>query len=649
MLRTIRTGAAGVALLALMAAATTVSAQITPIDDIQVYSATGAAASPYAGQIRTVRGAISVLKGTYNGGTHYVQDATGGIQFFQSAAPALTYGDTVEVSGLISTFSGEIQLGSSVSVTFINSGVEPAPILLTVTQATDFDNSGTVTAEDYELVGSMVAVDGIVSYINGLPPGNPALGSNGSFNLVSGTGDTILVFCDVDTHVDLAGLGDGELYRIISPMVNFNTLLELKPRRQSDLVSGDPLITNVTPNPWSPLSSQPITVTANIVDPNGTISSATLFYRNEGALSYSSTAMSPIGGGDYSAIIPTPHSAPHVEYYISATDNSAVTATFPGNAPTSALQVAVGTVPIPTIQSTIAGVVGNPYASAFVDSLVNTEGVVTVAPGALQVGIQSQYIIEAPAGGAWSGIFVFEGSAANTFFPGDRIRISGRVNEFSGTTQIIPQRGDAVTLVSFGNDLPPVDRFACTFLDTTEAYENVIVRTFVTTVADTVGPTDFWASDGGDSLLFVDPAPGVTVTGTEGGQAIVQGLLDGRFGTNELTPITDSDMAFFVGVDETNRPTRHAAYIQSVSPNPFNPRTTVEFVLPAKGLTELAIFNQRGERVRTLISETLEAGPYALAWDGTDGNGSAVGSGVYYARLRHGSEMPKVAKLSLVK
>ena len=55
------------------------------IDDIQVYDAGGAPASPYLGQSVTVTGAITVVKGTYNSGTWYVQDATGGITFFDSA------------------------------------------------------------------------------------------------------------------------------------------------------------------------------------------------------------------------------------------------------------------------------------------------------------------------------------------------------------------------------------------------------------------------------------------------------------------------------------------------------------------------------------------------------------------------------------
>ncbi len=64
------TRAIALAVVVLLAGA--VSAQ-TPIDDIQVYDAAIAPASPYAGQTVTIEGVIYVVKGTYNSGTHYIQ------------------------------------------------------------------------------------------------------------------------------------------------------------------------------------------------------------------------------------------------------------------------------------------------------------------------------------------------------------------------------------------------------------------------------------------------------------------------------------------------------------------------------------------------------------------------------------------------
>jgi PKD repeat protein len=72
------------------------------------------------------------------------------------------------------------------------------------------------------------------------------------------------------------------------------------------------------------------------------------------------------------------------------------------------------------------------------------------------------------------------------------------------------------------------------------------------------------------------------------------------------------------------------------SPNPFNPSTAISFSLAQPGATELHIYNLRGERVRTLINETLSAGEHQVQWNGTDDNGRPVASGVYLFALRSG-------------
>ncbi len=136
------------AAVALMAGAA--SAQvITPINDIQLYTALGAPSSPLTGTVVTVRGVITVTGGTYNGGTHYIEDATGGINFFDNGAPALALGDEVEVTGTVGVFGGEINLSGPFSYNFIGASTPPAPLVLTVSQALDNDGSGTPTFQDY--------------------------------------------------------------------------------------------------------------------------------------------------------------------------------------------------------------------------------------------------------------------------------------------------------------------------------------------------------------------------------------------------------------------------------------------------------------------------------------------------------------------
>ena len=68
-------------------------------------------------------------------------------------------------------------------------------------------------------------------------------------------------------------------------------------------------------------------------------------------------------------------------------------------------------------------------------------------------------------------------------------------------------------------------------------------------------------------------------------------------------------------------------------PNPFNPETRVDFSLPENTHVALTVFNVLGREVKILINDDLTAGLHCAVWDGTDGSGRAVASGVYYYRL----------------
>jgi len=71
-------------------------------------------------------------------------------------------------------------------------------------------------------------------------------------------------------------------------------------------------------------------------------------------------------------------------------------------------------------------------------------------------------------------------------------------------------------------------------------------------------------------------------------------------------------------------------------PNPFNPTTTIRFVLPAREDVSLAIYDANGRLVRTLVNEVRGYGSHEVTWDGRDDEGAPAGSGVYFYRLRAG-------------
>ncbi len=68
-------------------------------------------------------------------------------------------------------------------------------------------------------------------------------------------------------------------------------------------------------------------------------------------------------------------------------------------------------------------------------------------------------------------------------------------------------------------------------------------------------------------------------------------------------------------------------------PNPFNPRTVIRYSLPQRGRVRLTMHDQRGALVATLVDSEAPAGDASAEWDGRDGRGRPVPSGVYLARL----------------
>jgi hypothetical protein len=69
-------------------------------------------------------------------------------------------------------------------------------------------------------------------------------------------------------------------------------------------------------------------------------------------------------------------------------------------------------------------------------------------------------------------------------------------------------------------------------------------------------------------------------------------------------------------------------------PNPFNPTTTIAFSIKERAPVTLTIYNVRGQRVKTLVTDTRAPGvTYRIQWDGRNDAGQQVASGVYFYRL----------------
>jgi len=88
--------------------------------------------------------------------------------------------------------------------------------------------------------------------------------------------------------------------------------------------------------------------------------------------------------------------------------------------------------------------------------------------------------------------------------------------------------------------------------------------------------------------------------------------------------------------------------LKGIYPNPFNPRTTIEFNLASAGNVTLRIFDAAGRHVRTLQDGSMNAGLHQVEWNGTDNTGRGMATGVYFARLEAG-EYRVTQKMVLIK
>ena len=83
--------------------------------------------------------------------------------------------------------------------------------------------------------------------------------------------------------------------------------------------------------------------------------------------------------------------------------------------------------------------------------------------------------------------------------------------------------------------------------------------------------------------------------------------------------------------------------LQQNYPNPFNPTTKIAFSIPSQMKVEMVVYNILGQKVATLVNETLSAGGHEVPFDA-----SRLASGMYLYRITAG-QFTSVKKMLLLK
>ena len=89
-------------------------------------------------------------------------------------------------------------------------------------------------------------------------------------------------------------------------------------------------------------------------------------------------------------------------------------------------------------------------------------------------------------------------------------------------------------------------------------------------------------------------------------------------------------------VEGTSQAPSPSYFLAQNYPNPFNNGTVFRFGIPAAGPVELSLFGMTGQRLATVFDGVRQAGGHTVAWNGRDGAGQALASGMYLYRLRAG-------------
>jgi hypothetical protein len=124
----------------------------------------------------------------------------------------------------------------------------------------------------------------------------------------------------------------------------------------------------------------------------------------------------------------------------------------------------------------------------------------------------------------------------------------------------------------------------------------------------------------------------IEIIATSGGEAVIGYVGVGVRGVYD-----------YLAGDVETIPEHVSIDLNSPIPNPFNPKTMLNFTLPEAAKVNLVVYNVNGRQVAELVNGWREAGTHQVAFDG-----SLRASGMYFCHLTVGPEVI-IGKMMLVK
>lgn len=450
-------------------------------------------------------------------------------------------------------------------------------------------------------------------------------------------------------------------------------LVPMYPGDVGPITATPPVISSIRRNITLVGSNQPVEISANIRDLDGSVTEAKLFFNVNGSNVDSITMnRSLLDTLLYTATVPGVLDSALVDYYIMAKDNEENVSFNPQNIVTGKYFYFVLNRPI-TIQDAQYSPFGSGF-SAFNNYRIQLQGIVTADTSDLPgFGTTPLRVYMQNGEGAWSGIQIGTlgtlGTNVLNLKKGDNVTVQGVILESFNVTKIdsvsflnvtssnnpLPNAQTLTTgAMGIGDGVVDKEKWESVFIK----YSNILIDSTQADgaslfgemfVDDGSGHTRVELQDGNhkyhnawDPILIGDP----TLVQINKGDRFTEmkGIMYFSFSNYKLAPRKDDDFVGYLPNDienENNLPVQYS--LTQNYPNPFNPATTISYSIPKAGNVSLKIFNVLGQEVRSLVSEYQNAGTYRVTFDA-----SSLTSGVYFYSLSADNFL-QVKKMMLVK
>ena len=575
----------------------------------------------------------------------------------------------IEVTGVVGAFNETTQLNLLIDpvTPFTLISQEPArtpPIELDIT---DFMDNGALVPEGAQYESMYIIIRNVITSDRNL--------GTGTFRINDGNGNFMTTydqsgFFTLRGH-RLTGLTnyqpppDGATITFIQGLLQVRTdgyyIIPIYPG-DIDISVTPPAISTIRRDLAQVMNNQAVNISASIVDLDGSVDSAKLFYRIDNG-SFNMVELTSSGGDTYTGTIPGIASdSAIVDYYVWAKDDEGNESKIPPNPDTSPQYFYL----VLNRNVTIRDVQFNPFGtdiSGYNGYYVTLSGTVTADtsdfPGS---GVTAYQIYMQSGMGPWSGIRIGTrgamSSEVSALAKGDIVTLTGYVWDGSVSPTFNVTRIDSVTsltIISTNNPLPEFEVLNTGDIGLEgngdplkEQWESVLVKYLDVTVTDenadgdplpnfgemlvndNSGDTRVELEDGFHSYHNLSDPTRANYIQTGNTFEELRGVMYYSFGNYKLVPRNDGDfLGWVTDVNEENQLPEEFGLFQN-HPNPFNPSTIINYNLPVQANVTLKIFNILGQEVKILIdNEIVSAGNHNISF-----NANGLPSGIYIYNLQ---------------